>query len=148
MNSLEVRDLDSKSWVSNEFLDVLTCYDLAENGLEKLIFYVFFEQCSPFEDDVVTRLANMCPRISHLELSNMHNLSEAGRLSMVSLFRQIIQNSPPIQVLDMRVFSTGSDIYENMGELVLEAILNSNINSITDLNFCYNSSWFFKAVTR
>ena len=90
MNSLEVRKLNSKSWVSNEFLDVLTCYDLAENGLDKLIFYYFYEQCSPFEDDVVTRLASMCPRITHLELSLMSELSEIGRLSMVSLFRQII----------------------------------------------------------
>ena len=34
--SLGIRSLNCKSWVANEFLDMLTCYDLAENGLDKL----------------------------------------------------------------------------------------------------------------
>ena len=38
LTSLEIKSLSSKSWVANEFLDVLTCYDLPENGLDKLIF--------------------------------------------------------------------------------------------------------------
>ena len=38
LNSLEVRNLNCKSWVANEFLDVLTCYDIPENGFDKLIF--------------------------------------------------------------------------------------------------------------
>ena len=68
----------------------------------------------------------------------MWELSEAGRLSIVSLFRQIIQNSPPIQVLNLQKFSHDRDRNANIGELVLEAILSSNINSITDLNLVYN----------
>ena len=34
------------------------------------------------------------------------------------------------------------DIVENMGELVLEALLSANIDTITDLNLSGNSSWF------
>ena len=41
LNSLEIVYLDCKSWVANEFLDVLTCYDLPEHGLEKIICYHF-----------------------------------------------------------------------------------------------------------
>ena len=61
---------------------------------------------------------------------------------MVNLFRQIIQSNPPIQVLNMYAFSYNNDRDENLGELVLEALLNSNIQSITDLNLCSNGSWF------
>ena len=66
LESLEINSLDSKSWIANELLDALTCYDLPEQGLNKLIFSDFRYQCSPFEEDVMTRLANMCPHISHL----------------------------------------------------------------------------------
>ena len=90
----------------------------------------------------------MCPNLSHLQLSSMDELTEAGRLSMVSLLRQIVQSNPPIQVLNMNNFSYGSDRDENMGELVLEALLNSNIQSITDLDLSYNRSWFENPVTQ
>ena len=30
LTSLRIVGLDAKSWVANEFLDVLTCYDLPE----------------------------------------------------------------------------------------------------------------------
>ena len=89
-NSLEIYSLDSKSWVANEFLDILTCYDLPKRGLDKLTFHGFKLQCEPFEEETMARLANMCPQLSHFELTDMSKLSEAGRLSMVSLFRQII----------------------------------------------------------
>ena len=82
--------------MANEFLDFLTCYDLAEHGLDKLNFYYFDKKCEPFEEEVLSRLANVCPRLTHLELSNMYELTETGRLSMVSLFRQIAQHNPPI----------------------------------------------------
>ena len=41
LTSLEISYLNSISWVANEFLDVLTCYDLPEHGLDKLIFSDF-----------------------------------------------------------------------------------------------------------
>ena len=71
----------------------------------------------------------------------MHYLSEAGRLSLVSMFRQIIQHSPPVQVLNMKEFSADKDREENIGELVLETLLNSNVDTITDLDLSGNSSW-------
>ena len=42
----------------------------------------------------------------------------------------------------MDKFSKDEDIHENIGELVFETLLNSSINSITDLNFSDNKSWF------
>ena len=71
----------------------------------------------------------------------MFELSEAGKLSMSSLFRQIIQQNPPLAILNMDRFSDNND-RENIGEIVLEALLSYNINTITDLNFNDNSSWF------
>ena len=90
----------------------------------------------------MTRLANICPRPTHLELSGMLYLSETGRLSLVNLFRQIILNNPPIQALDMDAFSRKEDKVENIGELVLESLVSSRIDSIKYLNLCDNGSWF------
>ena len=52
---------------------------------------------------------------------------------MASLFRQIIQQNPPIKVLNMGAFSSGED-RENIGEIILEALMSSNFNTITNLN--------------
>ena len=121
---------------------MLCSYDILEQGLEKLTFYDFSKQCGPFEEEVVSRLANICPRLSHLQLNTMYDLTEAGRLSLASLFRQIIQQNPPIEVLNMESFSEDNDVNENIGELILEALLTSRIDSIVDLNLRANSSWF------
>ena len=64
----------------------------------------------------------------------MTELTEAGRISMVSLCRQIFQSNPPIQVLNMEEFSHFYDSNNNICELILDALLSSNIKSITDLN--------------
>ena len=87
LTSLHIEELNCKSLVANEFLDALCCYDLPEQGLDKLIFKEFKSICEPFEDEVVSRLANICPRISHLELTWMNYLNESGRISMASLLR-------------------------------------------------------------
>ena len=41
LNKLEIHDLECKSWVANELLDILPCYDLPEHGLDKLTFISF-----------------------------------------------------------------------------------------------------------
>ena len=61
---------------------------------------------------------------------------------MVNLLRQIVQRNPPITNLIMERFSDASDHNENIGELVLENLLNSNIDKITNLDLSYNKSWF------
>ena len=43
LTSLDIQFLNCKSWVANEFLDELTCYDLPEQGLDKLILHHFKE---------------------------------------------------------------------------------------------------------
>ena len=84
----------------------------------------------------------MCPDLSNLKLSHMYELSETARMSIVGLFRQIVQQNPPIEVLNMEYFSHDSDRENNMGEIILESILSSNIDSINDLNLGFNNSWF------
>ena len=61
---------------------------------------------------------------------------------MATLMRQIIQSNPPIVDLNMNMFSKDSDNNDKIGELVLESLLNSSIDTITDLNFGWNLSWF------
>ena len=62
-------------------------YDVPEQGLQKLTLRGFFPVNEPLEEEVLTRLASISPNITHLELCWMFELSEAGRLSMVSLLR-------------------------------------------------------------
>ena len=69
----------------------------------------------------------MCFGLSNLQLSVMTKLTDAGRISIVSLCRQIFQSNPPIQVLNMEEFSDEYDIDINIGELFLDALLSSNI---------------------
>ena len=47
----------------------------------------------------------------------------------------------------MKEFSGDQDKGENIGELVLETLLNSSIDSITEIYFDSNSSWFWHPVT-
>ena len=48
LTSIFILNLNCKSWLANEFLDVLTCYDFPENGLDKLILRGFSKPCEPF----------------------------------------------------------------------------------------------------
>ena len=48
----------------------------------------------------------------------------------------------------MEMFSWDFDKDENIGEIVLESLLSSNIDSINDLNFTINNSWFNHPITK
>ena len=87
LTSLKIDKLNCRPQVANEFLDLLCGYDVPEQGLEKLILNDFSTDCEPFEEEVLTRLANLCTQISHLQMSEMNSLTETGRLSMANLFR-------------------------------------------------------------
>ena len=95
LSSLDIYSVECKSFVANELLDRLMSFILAEQGLDKLILGSFDSKCEPIEEEVLSRLANMCPNLSHLELSCIRYF-KAGRISMTNLFRQILHQNPPI----------------------------------------------------
>ena len=72
----------------------------------------------------------------------MFDLSEEGRMQLGGLFRQIIQQNPPLEVLNLRCYSDKNDRFQNIGEFILESILDSRIKSIRHLYLALNSSWF------
>ena len=148
LNSIEITGIKCKSWVANELLDLLTCFDIPDHGLDKLKLRAFDPQCGPFEEEVVARLANMCPNITHLNLSCMAYQSEASRLQIVTLFRLIIQQKPQLELLDMGTFSDKHDRDQNFAEIILETLLSSNIDSITNIRLFNNESWFKNPVTK
>ena len=49
--------MKAKSWVVNQFIDLLLCQDIAVHGLEKLNIAGFDPICVPFEEDIMSRLA-------------------------------------------------------------------------------------------
>ena len=63
----------------------MSTYD--EHSLDKLALDEFRQKCEPIKDEVVSQLASMCNRLSHLKLCNMDRLSESGRISMAGLLR-------------------------------------------------------------
>ena len=71
----------------------------------------------------------------------MQKLSEEGRMQFARLFRQITQQNPPLEELFICTFSESNDINENVGEFMLESILNSRIELKT-LKITDNYSWF------
>ena len=72
----------------------------------------------------------------------MIDSSEAGRIQLGGLFRQIIQQNPPLEILSLFKYSEKEDKNENIGEFMLETILSSRIESIKDLDLSGNPSWF------
>ena len=72
----------------------------------------------------------------------MESLSEEGRMQLAYMFRQIIQQNPPLEILVMTEYSNKNDSTKDIGEFILETILSSRILSIKLLNLSYNSSWF------
>ena len=48
LTSLRVYEMEAKSWVANEFLDLLTCFDVPDHGLDKLTLHIFHDKCEPF----------------------------------------------------------------------------------------------------
>ena len=57
LESLEIQDLDCKTSVANEFLDLMVSQDLKDDSFKKLILNGMTEQCFPLDEDVLTRLA-------------------------------------------------------------------------------------------
>ena len=60
----------------------------------------------------------------------MYELTEEARISMAGLIREIVQQNPPLTHLDLNKFSSDKDIDQNAGEVILEALLDSSINTI------------------
>ena len=66
----------------------------------------------------------------------------------MTLFRLIIQQKPQLELLDMGTFSDKHDRDQNFAEIILETLLSSNIDSITNIRLFNNESWFKNPVTK
>ena len=61
-------------------MDAITSYDMPDKGLDKLILSRFEKEVAPFEEEVLSRLANMSNNVSHLKISELSRLEEADRM--------------------------------------------------------------------
>ena len=61
---------------------------------------------------------------------------------MAGMLREIIQNNPLLTHLNLNLFSNENDRDQSAGDIILEALHNSSINTIQDLNLGFNRSWF------
>ena len=61
---------------------------------------------------------------------------------MAGVFRDIIQHRPPLTHLNLEMFSYHYDKSDSVAKIILEALLNSSISTIKNLNLSKNSSWF------
>ena len=77
--SLRIMKMYCDSNVSNEFFNFFICHDLPDNGLEKLILDDFKSPCFPLEEDVVSRMVNICTYLTTLQLSKMYMLNDQAK---------------------------------------------------------------------
>ena len=77
----------------------------------------------------------------------MHELDEETRFFMGGLLKEIIQKNPPLTHLNLSNFCDDKDGDQSSGQIILEALFNSSICTIQDLNLSHNSSWFNKVNT-
>ena len=58
IHSIDILKMQAKTWVSNQFFDLLLCQDIDSNGFQKLsINNLYQSDCESFEEEVLTRLA-------------------------------------------------------------------------------------------
>ena len=69
--SLRIMQLNCDKWVANEFFNLFLCHDIPENGLQKLILDEFKSPCFPLEEDIVSRIVNICPCLTNIQMSMM-----------------------------------------------------------------------------
>ena len=64
----------------------------------------------------------------------MKYLTDEARMSLVLLFREIMQNRPPLTHLSLYDFIHLKEVNESEGDIILKALLNSSISTIQNLN--------------
>lgn len=69
-------------------------------------------------------------------------MSREGQIAIFGLIRKIIELNPHLTTLNLSNFSTDDIFEESLGELVLQCLLSSSIDSIIDLDLGGNASWF------
>ena len=68
--------------------------------------------------------------------------TEQARMNVAGLFKEIIRNKPPLTHLNLENFSDKNEGIHSAGYVILEALKNSSIKTIKNLNLSSNSSWF------
>ena len=58
-------------------------------------------------------------------MSSMNGLEEDARMDLAGLFRDIMQNNPPLAHLNFERFSKPEEYNGNSGKIIMEALLNS-----------------------
>ena len=76
LESLEIHGLDCKSSVANLFLDFMASLDLKNDSFKNLVISKMTYKCIPIEDDVLSRLAQSCSRLEHLEMTEMNEIDK------------------------------------------------------------------------
>ena len=61
---------------------------------------------------------------------------------MVYLFKEIIQNNPPLSYLHLSFYHPSFKSNDSEGEIILETLLNSSITTIKDFILPNNLFWF------
>ena len=127
--------------------DFFASQDINNDSLTKFAIKRIREHAFPLETEVVTRLAQICTRVEHLELSDVSYNDRKAETDMAKLFREIVRNNPPLTHVKLNSFSGTyfkRDDDESVGEIILESLVNSTITTIQELDMGGNRSWFQK----
>ena len=72
MTSFGVKNLECKSFVTNEVLDVIASQMISEeDGLSKIVLSNFKETCGPFDESMLERFVKSSTKLMKLEVTEM-----------------------------------------------------------------------------
>ena len=73
MTTFAIKNLDCKSFVTNELLDVIASQMISEeDGLAEIVLSNFKEICGPFDLSLLERFADFSIKLQKLEVTNMY----------------------------------------------------------------------------
>ena len=92
INSLRIENLESETaGAVNELLDILLIQDISvEEGLDEITLYDIKNSRGPFDQSLLTRIANYSNNLSKLKMTNMLGLTHDDRQSLVNMMTEIL----------------------------------------------------------
>ena len=91
MTTFAIKDLECKSFVTNELLDVIASQMIFEkDGLTQIVLSNFKEICGPFDESLLDRFVNASIKLQKLEVTDMSHLTSDSRQQLTNMVVKII----------------------------------------------------------
>ena len=91
MTTFAIKNLECKSYVTNELLDVIASQMISEkDGLDQIVLSNFKKLCCPFDESLLERFVNLSIKLQKLEVSQMRFLKSESKQQLTNMIVKII----------------------------------------------------------